>query len=100
MTAPRESHSSGQTAAILLWVGIAAGVVFIVAVVFFSGFLIGRHSGGGSFFDGDRDGGPGMMWPSRVGPYGPGMMGPNGSWGPGWQPSTSAVPSPTPTPSR
>lgn len=29
------------------WVMIVAGVVFIVAVVFFSGFALGRHSGGG-----------------------------------------------------
>ena len=29
----------------LAWVGIVAGVVFIIAVVFFSGFFLGRHSG-------------------------------------------------------
>ncbi len=99
MTVPRQSNDSRQTTAILLWVGIAAGVVFIVAVVFFSGFVIGRHSGGGSSF-GDRDRVPGMMWPNRTGPYGPmgpGMMGPNGPWGPGQQPSTSAVPSSSPS---
>jgi hypothetical protein len=28
------------------WVGIVAGVVFIVSVVFFSGFILGAHSGG------------------------------------------------------
>ena len=28
------------------WVGIVAGVVFIVAVIFFSGFYTGKHSGG------------------------------------------------------
>jgi hypothetical protein len=36
------------------WVGIVAGVVFIVAVIFFSGFILGSHSGGGH-----RGGGPG-----------------------------------------
>jgi hypothetical protein len=36
------------------WVGIVAGVVFIVAVIFFSGFTLGRHSGGGHFGDGHQ----------------------------------------------
>lgn len=66
------------------WVGIVAGVVFIVAVIFFSGFVIGVHSGGN--FVGHRDDdcamyhhggqplGPGMM--------GPGQMGPSGNDGP------------------
>ncbi len=59
------------------WVGIAAGTVFIVAVIFFSGFFLGRHSGGHGHFGGH--GGPGMMmdrpWgpgPMRGGPGGPG----------------------------
>lgn len=95
MTEPRPPADRGQTTAILLWVGITAGVVFIVAVVFFSGFFIGRHSGGYSF--GGRDGVPGMMWPQRGGPYGPGMMGPNGPWGPSQQPSATTAPSPTPS---
>lgn len=89
MTEPRQSIDRGNTNAILLWVGIAAGVVFIVAVVFFSGFFIGRHSGG---FYGDRyhDMYPGMMFPNRpgqYGPMGPGMMSP--------QPSATTAPSPT-----
>lgn len=85
MTAPRQSNDSSQTTAILLWVGITAGLVFIVAVVFFSGFFIGRHSGGG-FYDRDRDRGmyPGMMWPQRTGP---GMTSPPAS--------ASTLPSPT-----
>ena len=32
--------------AVAAWVGIVAGVVFIVAVIFFSGFILGAHSGG------------------------------------------------------
>src|ERR1700757_3855278 len=32
---------------VLAWVGIVAGVVFVVAVVFFSGFFMGTHSGRG-----------------------------------------------------
>ena len=80
---------------ILVWVGIVAGVVFIVSVVFFAGFFIGRNS------DGNFRGGyhqPGMMGPSLSGPYGqvgPGMMGPGGPW-PGQQmPTTTAPMAPT-----
>ena len=29
------------------WVAIVAGTLFIVAVIFFSGFILGKHSGGG-----------------------------------------------------
>jgi hypothetical protein len=43
-TEPRR-HS--RLTAVAAWVGIVAGVVFIVAVVFFSGFFLGAHSGGG-----------------------------------------------------
>lgn len=87
---------------ILVWVGIVAGVVFIVAVIFFSGFFIGRHS------DGNFRGGyhqPGMMGPSQMGPYGqmgPGMMGPGGMMGPSgpWprqqMPTTTAPTTPRP----
>jgi hypothetical protein len=31
---------------VLAWVGIIAGVLFIVAVIFFSGVFFGRASGG------------------------------------------------------
>src|SRR6187200_1470076 len=40
---PRHSRLT----AVAAWVGIVAGVVFIVAVIFFSGFFLGAHSGGG-----------------------------------------------------
>jgi len=68
---------------VLAWTGIVAAAVFVVAVVFFSGFFIGRTTGG---FDGNRGyyhgtPGPGMMGPS--GPWSPGQMGPYGPWGPG-----------------
>jgi hypothetical protein len=77
---------------VLAWTGIVAGAVFVVAVVFFSGFFIGRST---DDFGGDRGYhhgipgsgmmGPGMMGPGMMGPYGPGsgQMGPNGPWGPG-----------------
>ncbi|TPG35634.1 hypothetical protein [Mycolicibacterium hodleri] len=67
---------------VLAWVGITAGVLFIVVVIFFSGFFLGRSSGGHRSYDGERDGsgqmGPGgMMGPGYTGPGG--MMGPNQS---------------------
>lgn len=60
----------------LAWVGIVAGCVFIVATVFFSGFVLGRHGGG-------HHHGPhptmAKMWPGPGGPRGPGApMGPAG----------------------
>jgi hypothetical protein len=90
---PRERRS-GRVVQAAAWVGIVAGTVFVVAVIFFSGFILGKHSGGGRFEGGPprhhemmfREGPP-MMMPMRpdpgTGPGGPGMYGP----GPG-----SAVP--------
>ena len=90
--AERPRHS--RLTAVAAWVGIVAGVVFIVAVIFFSGFILGAHSGGyRGGGHGDRDhgfmiqrGGPPPMFPmmprgefERPGPgfppFGPG--GPN-----------------------
>jgi hypothetical protein len=42
---PRAVKRPGRLIQALAWVGIVAGIVFIVAVVFFSGFVIGKHSG-------------------------------------------------------
>ena|ERR1700742_1238365 len=42
-----EPPRRNRLTAVAAWVGIVAGVVFIVAVVFFSGFILGAHSGGG-----------------------------------------------------
>ncbi len=86
---------------ILAWTGIAAAAVFIVAVVFFSGFFIGRST--------DRDyhhdrwnemPGPGMMSPGMMSPgmMGPGMgpqpgqMGPPGQRDPGQPQTPTATP--------
>jgi hypothetical protein len=81
---------------ILAWTGIAAAAVFIVAVVFFSGFVIGRST--------DRDyhhdrwnemPGPGMMGPSMMGPGTgpqPGQMTPSGPWDPGQSPTGTPTP--------
>ena len=93
---PQADDRWNRSTSILVWVGIVAGAVFIVAVIFFSGFLIGRSASGD--FRGGYDHRPGMMWPSRSGPYGQGpgmmgpggMMGPNGPW-PGQQPTTTTA---------
>jgi hypothetical protein len=71
----RPERRSRLTAA-AAWVGIVAGVVFIVAVIFFSGFILGKNAGGhrGGPPHGDRDvaifhrGGPPPMFP--MGPRG------------------------------
>jgi hypothetical protein len=87
------------------WVGIVAGVVFIVAVIFFSGFFLGAHSGGHrGWGHGDRDfsiihKGPPPMFP--MGPRGdferpgPGFQPPFGPGGPNFQ--GPSQPSPTTT---
>jgi hypothetical protein len=82
------------------WVAIVAGVVFIVAVIFFSGFALGRHAGG----HGHSGGGGGwghhhvMMWQHRMGPPMGGWQwqspgGPGG--GPGQGPQTTTAPRPS-----
>ncbi len=98
-TSPYDDRRSGPNS-ILAWVGIAAGVVFIVAVIFFSGFFIGRSSSS-TFRGGYHQ--PGMMWPSSTGPYDqrdPGMTGPGGMMGPSGprpgQPTTTAPATPRP----
>jgi hypothetical protein len=99
-TPPYEQSRTGPNA-ILVWVGIVAGVVFIVAVVFFAGFFVGRSTSGVSHGGYQQ---PGMMLPGETGPYGqmwPGMMGPGGMMGPnsqwpGQQPTTTAPTTPRP----
>jgi hypothetical protein len=68
------------------WVAIAAGSVLIVAIIFFSGFALGAHSGGGHH-GGHHGQGMGMMprdgqqmMPMRPGFIfpGPGVFGPGG----------------------
>ncbi|MEZ0341219.1 hypothetical protein ACAG25_14665 [Mycobacterium sp. pV006] len=85
---PPYEGGRNRASSILIWVGIVAGVVFIVAVVFFSGFFMGRYSSG-DFRDGHHQ--PGMMGPGMMRP---GMMGPN-QW-PGHQPTTTAPTTPRP----
>jgi hypothetical protein len=104
--------------AVAAWVGIVAGIVFIVAVIFFSGFVLGRHAGGGGWHHGGGHHhwqGAGMshhggqqMGPWRFpggGPGGPGTGGPGGPgtgpgnpYGPGGTQSPTTAPSATPHP--
>jgi hypothetical protein len=86
------------------WVGIVAGVVFIVSIIFGTGFMLGAHSGGhhrGGGHGDDRGGaqmyhqGPpmGPMFrpgPGFIFPGGPGGF-PGGPGGPG-ESSTSPTP--------
>ena len=51
-----EPRRHSRLTAVTAWVGIVAGVVFIVAVIFFSGFVLGAHSGGGHRGGHHRDG--------------------------------------------
>lgn len=84
----------------LAWVGIAAGSLFIVATVFFSGYVLGSHGGG------SHHGQHMMLKPfpgpdGRRGPGGP-MMGPGGPMGPDEGPRAERLtpPSPSSTPAR
>jgi len=96
-SADRHDHTGHPPARLyqtLAWVGIVAGVVFTVAVIFFSGMLLGRASGGyhgwhrgnqgGQMGQGGSMGDCPMMRPGGMGPggMGPGGMGPGGKMGP------------------
>ena len=101
-SAPPYDDRRNRSNSILVWVGIVAGVVFIVAVIFFAGFFIGRSSYGnfrGGYHQpgmmGPSQSGYGQMWPGMMGPGG--MMGPSGPMLPGQQSPTTTVPT-TPRP--
>jgi hypothetical protein len=96
--APSQSSGHRRLGQAAAWVGIVAGVVFIVGAVLFSGLFLGsrleHHSGpqlmrcemGGS---GEGKGG-----------MGPGGMGPMGPMGPGQPPSSTSTAPPTPSTPR
>lgn len=72
----REGNRSNRLYRALAWVGIAAGSVFIIATVFFSGYVVGQQGG-----DEPRHGPPHrVMLKPFPGPDG--QMGPGGPMGP------------------
>lgn len=84
----------------LAWVGIVAGVVFTVVVIFFSGFALGHASGGYGWhrYPGGHSGCP-MMQGGMMGSGG--MMGPGGMKAPGGMMAPDGTkPTPGPAPSR
>jgi hypothetical protein len=79
----RQSSKVTQVAA---WVGIVAGVVFIVGAIFFSGFVLGAHSGNGGRHHGGPETsmhrqGPPPMFPGPMMRPGPGFVFPGGPGG-------------------
>jgi hypothetical protein len=101
-------HRTPRVFQFAAWVAIVAGIVFIVSVIFFSGYVLGKHSGHGGFHHGHhkhhammwhpRHGGPGGPGggPGAIQPGGPASATP-GAPGPGQIPS-SVLPSHTTTP--
>jgi len=103
-----QSAQTSRLTQVAAWVGIVAGIVFIVALIFFAGFCAGTYRGGGYWHGGYRHYqpqqgpsctmGPGpMMGPGMMGPgmVGPGMVGP-GLMEPGQKPMGPTTPSPRP----
>ena len=82
----------------MAWIGIITGVVFVVAVIFFSGFFLGWSSDGHDGWqwghNGGRDGTCPMMGPGGM--TGPGGMSPGGPMGPQQSPATTAPTTPRP----
>ena len=94
-------HRTPRVFQFAAWVGIVAGIVFIVAVIFFAGFGLGKHAGHGGGFHHGHHMQHAMMFHHRQG--GPGGPGNGPAWvapgapGPGQIPP-SAAPSRTATP--
>jgi hypothetical protein len=99
--APRRFDKPNRLYRLAALVVIVAGVVFLVAVIFFTGFVLGRHAGGGEGHEGGghhrqemgmfhKMGPPMGPRPEFLYPGGPGNFG-----GPGQstQPATPASPS-------
>jgi hypothetical protein len=97
VTAGRERPSRLSLAAAA--VGIVAGVVFIVGVVFFSGFFLGSYQSGPQVMrcemggSGEGKGGMGGMGPGGMGPMGP-------SQPPSQPPSSTSTAPPAPSTPR
>ena len=69
------------------WVAIVAGIVFIVAVIFFTGYSLGSHGGHHGHHGHHKQ--HAMMWHHRAPQGGPGATQPGG-------PAASVTPAPGP----
>jgi hypothetical protein len=76
------AHCNTRLYQVLAWVGITAGIVFIVGAVFFSGFFAARVAGGDGWHRGYERGQMGTDGPRGTGcpmmQMQPGGMGPGG----------------------
>jgi hypothetical protein len=102
--APQPQYKQSRLNQVAAWVGIVAGSVFVVAVIFGTGFMVGKHSGDRGFERHEA-----IMFKHRAEPQFP--MGPMGQFergpfifrGPNFQPpqppQAPAVPT-TPAPAR
>lgn len=113
-------HRNARLYQVLAWVGIVAGILFIVGAVFFSGFFVARAGSGYGWHRGYQSGqmptngpmgagcpmmqkqpggmgsgGMGGMGPGGMGGMGPGGMAPGGATGsaPTSMPSMPSMPS-------
>jgi hypothetical protein len=69
---PQQPEKQNRVNQVAAWVGIVAGSVFVVAVIFGTGFMVGKHSGSG--FDRHEA----VMFKQRAEP--PFPMGPRGDF--------------------
>lgn len=99
LPAAEAPHQTPRVFRVAAWVAIVAGTVFIVAVIFFTGFVLGRHAG---FHGACPHHGYYKHHAMTMHPHGPGGPGgggpgtPRPGGGPGQVPSVarSATPSP------
>ena len=101
--APQQPYKQNRLNQVAAWVGIVAGSVFVVAVIFGTGFAVGKHSGDRGFDRHDA-----VMFKQRaempfpMGPTGQFERGPFIFRGPDFQPPQVPQPpaGPTTAPSR
>lgn len=100
-------HRTSRLNQAAAWVGIVAGVVFIVAVIFGTGFMLGKHSGGHGGFERHHEMGMSHRGRPPMGPMGPFQGGPGagsapapgagaGPGTPGSPPTVTFTPAPRP----
>ncbi|WP_085158939.1 hypothetical protein [Mycobacterium lacus] len=83
------SHQGPWVFRAAAWVAIVAGIVFIVSVIFFTGFALGRHAGHGGCHHGHHKHHAILMRPGAPN-GGPAAANPGAPAGPAQVPSTVA----------